>query len=137
MEVALNMRNRNLLAIAALTLTLGWASNAQAQATSDQANPLTDFQNPNGGTDPFNNRTGDSNSNLLQLMQRLQQQSGTSPTEFRAAQQENLTDAAAMFRAKQQARLRQQQGLQPVAPIAPVAPVAPIVPALPLAPLTP
>jgi hypothetical protein len=135
MEVAINMR-RTLLAIAALTLTLGWASNAQAQAqpTSDQANPLTDFQNPNGGNDPFNNRTGDSNSNMLQLMQRLMQQSGTSPTEFRAAQQENLTDAAAMFRAKQQARLRQQQGLQPVAPIVPVAPIAP---AMPLAPLTP
>jgi hypothetical protein len=133
MEVAINMRNRTFLAIAALTLTLGWASNAQAQAqpTSDQANPLTDFQNPNGGNDPFNNRTGDSNSNMLQLMQRLMQQSGTSPTEFRAAQQENLTDAAAMFRAKQQARLKQQQGLQPVAP------VAPIVPAMPLAPLTP
>jgi hypothetical protein len=135
MEVAINMR-RTLLAIAALTLTLGWASNAQAQAqpTSDQANPLTDFQNPNGGNDPFNNRTGDSNSNMLQLMQRLMQQSGTSPTEFRAAQQENLTDAAAMFRAKQQARLRQQQGLQPVAPIVPVAPIAPV---MPLAPLTP
>jgi hypothetical protein len=136
MEVAMNMRNRTLFAIAALTLTLGWASNAQAQAqpTSDQANPLTDFQNPNGGNDPFNNRTGDSNSNMLQLMQRLMQQSGTSPTEFRAAQQENLTDAAAMFRAKQQARLRQQQGLQPVAPIVPVAPIAPV---MPLAPLTP
>jgi hypothetical protein len=135
MEVAINMRNRTLLAIAALTLTLGWASNAQAQPTNDQANPLTDFQNPNGGTDPFNNRTGDSNSNMLQLMQRLMQQSGsTSPTDFRAAQQENLTDAAAMFRAKQQARLKQQQGLQPVAPISPVAPVTP---AMPLAPLTP
>jgi hypothetical protein len=135
MEVAMNMR-RTLLAIAALTLTLGSASNAQAQAqpTTDQANPLTDFQNPNGGNDPFNNRTGDSNSNMLQLMQRLMQQSGTSPTEFRAAQQENLTDAAAMFRAKQQARLKQQQGLQPGAPIAPV---APIVPGMPLAPLTP
>jgi flavin-binding protein dodecin len=136
MKVAINMRNRTLLAIATLTLTLGWASHAQAQAlpTNDQANPLTDFQNPNGGTDPFNNRTGDSNSNMLQLMQRLMQQTGTSPTDFRAAQQENLTDAAAMFRAKQQARLKQQQGLQPGAPIAPV---APIVPAMPLAPLTP
>jgi hypothetical protein len=132
----MNMRNRTILAIAALTVTFGWASNAQAQAQStDQANPLTDFQNPNGGNDPFNNRTGDSNSNMLQLMQRLMQQGGTSPSEFRAAQQENLTDAAAMFRAKQQARLKQQQGLQTGAPIAPVAPVAPV--AMPLAPLTP
>jgi hypothetical protein len=114
------------------------ASHAQAQAqpTNDQANPLTDFQNPNGAADPFNNRGGDANSSMLQLMQRLMQQGSTSPTEFRAAQQENLNDAAAMFRAKQQARLKQQQGLQPAATPA-VAPVAPIVPAMPLAPLTP
>jgi dsDNA-binding SOS-regulon protein len=134
MEVAKNMRNRTLMAIAALTLTFGWASNAQAQAqpTNDQANPLTDFQNPNGSADPFNNRGGDANSSMLQLMQRLMQQGSTSPTEFRAAQQENLTDAAALFRAKQQARLKQLQG----APAAPApAPIAPA--AMPLAPLTP
>jgi hypothetical protein len=130
------MRNRTLMAIAALTLTLGWASNAQAQAqpSTDQANPLTDFQNPNGAADPFNNRGGDANSSMLQLMQRLMQQGSTSPTEFRAAQQENLTDAAAMFRAKQQARLKQLQGAPAVGATV-AAPIAPV--AMPLAPLTP
>jgi hypothetical protein len=106
---------------------------AQAQATNtSQTNPLVDFQNPNGAADPFNSRGTDSNSNLLQLMQRLQQQ-GTSPADFRAGQQENLNDAAAAFRAKQQARLKQMGA--PVAPA--VLPAALPTDPSPLAPLVP
>lgn len=135
--LAMNMRNQTLIATLTLALTLALGTQAQAQVQqTDQANPLTDFQNPNGGSDPFNNRSGDSNSSMLQLMQRLMQQGSTSPSDFRAAQQENLTDAAAIFRAKQQARLKQQGVQTPIAPTAaPEAVAQPV--SSPLAPLVP
>jgi hypothetical protein len=126
----------------AIALTAGLvilAPHRQAQAQSantSQTNPLVDFQNPNGAADPFNSRGTDSNSNLLQLMQRLQQQ-GTSPADFRAGQQESLNDAAAAFRAKQQARLKQMGA--PVAPavlpaVLPTDQTSPLVPLVPMKP---
>lgn len=89
---------------------------ASAQATNPQVtnvDPFADTQSSDGLSNLFSNRNDNSTSSVFDLLQRVMS-GGTNQADFQAQQQQNLNDAAAEFRAKQQQLLRGQQGVAPV-----------------------
>lgn len=88
-----------------------FAQNAPA-ATVD---PFKDTQSSDALSNLFNNRNDGSGAttSVLDLIQRIT--GGTNQVDFQAQQQQNLDDAAAQFRIRQQQLLRQQ----PIAPASP------------------
>jgi hypothetical protein len=121
----MKLNARSMVCGLALGMTAGLALLAapvRAQNADTQANPLADFQTQTN--DPFSGR-GDQSSNMMNLMQRIMQGDRTDPATFAAAQQENMNDAMANFRAKQMQLIKAKQS--PAAPtVAPVV-VAPTV----------
>lgn len=86
-----------------------------AQVTNPQVtnvDPFADTQANDGLSGLFNNRNDGSTSSVFDLMQRIMS-GGANSADFQAQQQQNLNDAAAEFRAKQQQLLRGQQGVAP------------------------
>ncbi|MGV0024887.1 hypothetical protein [Phormidesmis priestleyi] len=82
-----------------------FAQTAPAETTVD---PFKDTQSSDALSNLFNNRSDGSGAttSVLDLIQRIT--GGTNQGDFQAQQQQNLDDAAAQFRAKQQQLLRQQ-----------------------------
>ncbi len=81
---------------------------AKAQSTqinpSTQVNPLQDFQPQQG--DPFSSRNDDPTGSIFDLIHRAQLGNSRSNEEFNADKNEDLNDAAAEFRKKQQQRIQ-------------------------------
>lgn len=81
---------------------------AKAQSTqinpSTQVNPLQDFQPQQG--DPFSSRNDNPTGSLFDLIHRAQLGSSMSAEEFNTEKNQNLNDAAAEFRKKQQQRIQ-------------------------------
>ena len=73
------------------------------------ANPLQDL-NPldRNNSDPFSRTNSDGASSVFNLIHRLTLGNNRSTEDFSSEQNENLTDAVAQFRAKQQSRLQGQ-----------------------------
>ena len=94
--------------------------------TAGAVQPLEDFQNKDGGTDLFSDRSNGASS-LFNLMHRAAFGGMRSADDFGSEQQQNLNDAAAQFRAQQLKRLKQQPSTPasatPAAPILEIAPV--------------
>ena len=80
----------------------------QAIFAQTAVQPLEDFQNKDGGTDLFSDRSGNGASSLFNLMHRAAFSGMRSADDYGAEQQQNLNDAAAQFRALQLKRLKQQ-----------------------------
>jgi hypothetical protein len=98
-----------LLGLGMITITQPtFAQTAPAATTVD---PFKDTQSSDALSNLFNNRSDSSGatSGVFDLIQRLT--GGTNQGDFQAQQQQNLDDAAAQFRAKQQQLLRPQQGV--------------------------
>lgn len=118
----MKLNSRSLFLAVALGLTAGCAAlaaPAMAQTVDTQANPLADFQTKNN--DPFSSQS-DASSSMMNLMQRVMQGDRPDAATFAAAQQENLNDAMANFRAKQLQLLKakQAQALSPNLTVVPV-----------------
>lgn len=85
-------------------LIMGNSLALRAQTATD-LDPLKDFRSDTV-SDPFTNRTGD-NSGLFNLIHRaMQGQTNVDPTAVSIEQRQNVDDAAAAFRAKQQQLLQ-------------------------------
>jgi hypothetical protein len=84
------------------------AAPAQAETSN---NPLADFQTQGKSSDPFAG-SSDSTSGMMDLIHRAMQGPMPDMGAFRAANRENLNDAASAFRAKQQKLLQQRQAAQ-------------------------
>ena len=110
-----------LVGVAALPVLLSQATVAQTVAP---VQPLEDFKPNDGGSDPFSNRSG-SASSLFDLMHRATLGNGRSIEDFSSEQQQNLNDAAVLFRQAQLKRLKQKPA-QPTEVMQPV--VSPVVP---------
>jgi hypothetical protein len=114
------------LTVTTLGLSVGCALPVLAQNTDPQANPLADFQSQT--TDPFASNS-DASRSMMNLMQRVMQGERPDPAAFAASQQENMNDAMANFRAKQQQMIKAKQaqsGLPIVQPAAQPGIMAPI-----------
>ncbi len=96
-----------LLAAAALPSAMLLATPAQADNTTNNA--LTDLQGQSS-SDLFSTQGNNSTNLMNTLMQRALQGPAIDPGTFSANNRENLNDAAAAFRAKQQQLLRQLSG---------------------------
>ncbi|MBD1860476.1 MULTISPECIES: hypothetical protein [Trichocoleus] len=96
-----------LLGVALAPCLLPQATSAQ---TAGAVQPLEDFQNKDGGTDLFSDRSGNGASSLFDLMHRAAFGGMRSADDYGTEQQQNLNDAAAQFRAIQLQRLKQQKG---------------------------
>jgi hypothetical protein len=79
--------------------------------TSEQVNPLEEFQNPDATSDPFSNRGG-TQSGIYDWIHRAVLGNPRSQEEFRAEQQESLNDAASEFRRQQLEVLKQRESRQ-------------------------
>jgi hypothetical protein len=120
----MKLNARSMVCGLALGMTAGLALLAapvRAQNADTQANPLADFQTQTN--DPFSGR-GDQSSNMMNLMQRIMQGDRTDPATFAAAQQENMNDAMANFRAKQMQLIKAKQLQAQPGQTAVVAPIA-------------
>jgi hypothetical protein len=103
------------LAVAALG-ALATPTLAQPDA---QANPLADFQNTN--SDPFSSGSN-ANSNMMNLMHRMMLGDQGDPTAFAEAQENNMNDAMANFRAKQRQLIKARQAQLQSVPVVPSQP---------------
>lgn len=94
--------------------------------TAGAVQPLEDFQNKDGGTDLFSDRSNGASS-LFNLMHRAAFGGMRSADDYGAEQQQNLNDAAKRFRDLQRSRLQQN----PISPASstPGAPILEIAPA--------
>jgi len=79
-----------------------------ASAQTGTPQPLSDFQNPNGSSDPFSDRGGGQVDSMFNLIHRAMQGSLKSADEFNSEQRQSLEEATAEFRAKQLERLQGQ-----------------------------
>ena len=75
-----------------------------AKAQSTDVNPLQDFQPQQG--DPFSSRNDNPTGSLFDLIHRAQLGNSRSVEEFNTDKNQNLNDAAAEFRKKQQQRIQ-------------------------------
>lgn len=93
--------------------------------TAGAVQPLEDFQNKDGGTDLFSDRSNGASS-LFNLMHRAAFGGMRSADDYGAEQQQNLSDAAKRFRDLQRSRL-QQNPIPPTSstPAAPILEIAP------------
>ena len=91
-----------------VALAPGLLPQATLAQTAGTVQPLEDFQNKDGGTDLFSDRSGNGASSLFNLMHRAAFSGMRSADDYGAEQQQNLNDAAAQFRALQLKRLKQQ-----------------------------
>ncbi|MGI0491570.1 hypothetical protein ACN4EG_07145 [Alkalinema pantanalense CENA528] len=114
-------------------LIMGNSLSLRAQTATD-LDPLKDFRSDTV-SDPFSNRTGD-NSGLFNLIHRaMQGQTNVDPTAVSIEQRQNVDDAAAAFRARQQ-QLLQKTNTSPIPVLMVPAPAvtAPATDAIPTAP---
>ncbi|OCQ94641.1 hypothetical protein BCD67_03990 [Oscillatoriales cyanobacterium USR001] len=95
-----------------------WAQNSGA---TNSAAPLQDLQTQDN-TDPFTGRGG---MGVFDLIHRSQLGLGRDINEFTLEQHQNLTDAAAQFRAKQRQLIEQQAKQKEEAIAAPTEGIAP------------
>lgn len=93
---------------------------AIAQLSSDESQPLKDFQvqNRDAGSDPFSGRSS-SGSSVFDIIHQATLNNNMSSEDFRAEQQESLNDAAALFKAQQAKQLEQLRQRNSVAPTMP------------------
>lgn len=86
-----------------------------AKAQSTDVNPLQDFQPQQG--DPFSSRNDDPTGSIFDLIHRAQLGNSRSNEEFNADKNEDLNDAAAEFRKKQQQRIQAPSQAGTVTPV--------------------
>jgi hypothetical protein len=121
----MKLNSRSLCLGVALGLTAGCAvlaAPAMAQTADTQANPLADFQTQTNN-DPFSSQS-DATHSMMNLMQRVMQGDRPDAATFAAAQQENLNDAMANFRAKQLQLLKAKQSQSATAVVPSGSPIA-------------
>lgn len=116
-----------LVGVVACPVLLSQATLAQ---TANPVQPLEDFKPNDGGSDPFSNRSGNASS-LFDLMHQLTLGNGRSLEDFSSEQQQNLNDAADLFKKQQLMRLKKETP-QPTGTMQPL-----VVPAAPTGTVTP
>lgn len=85
----------------------------RAQSSND-VNPLQDFQNQDRTSDPFSSRNDDSMNSVFDLIHRAQLGSNRDAGEFNAEKTQSLDAAAAEFKKRQQERIQSPNPVQPV-----------------------
>lgn len=104
MKITTKSPQKFVLGIIAATSLFSVLVPQNAQAQSTDVNPLQDFQPQQG--DPFSSRNDDPTGSLFDLIHRAQLGNSRSAEEFNADKNQNLNDAAAEFRKKQQQRIQ-------------------------------
>lgn len=104
MKITAKSPQKFVLGIIAATSLFSVLVPQDAKAQSTDVNPLQDFQPQQG--DPFSSRNDDPTGSLFDLIHRAQLGTSRSVEEFNADKNQNLNDAAAEFRKKQQQRIQ-------------------------------